>query len=300
MAMKDILGIIPTEVNQMKCNKNRIIISLLVLLLTVFSGSIQAKAQERTYNYYITQEDFDFATIPNGEVVIGSKGQVRPSQESVLKDLQYAFKYEVSDTSILTVDATGNWVALKEGTVEITVRGWRYYNESPEFEAELDQYGIKRHIDSPGTTDIPFHVRNTVKVISPNSVLKPVYRLYHSGLKTHLYTTDANENAVLATRGWQAEGVAWSTRATGEHPVYRLYHPGLKVHLYTKDTNEYQILSKRGWQAEGISYQSFGTIPVYRLYHPGIKKHLYTKDENEKTVLSRSGWQYEGIAWHVE
>lgn len=44
--MKDILGIIRTEVNQMKYNKNRIIISLLVLLLTVFSGSIRSKLKK--------------------------------------------------------------------------------------------------------------------------------------------------------------------------------------------------------------------------------------------------------------
>ena len=268
---------------------------------TVESSQVQEAAQaDKIFNYYITQEDFDFATIPTGEVVVGSKGQVRPSQTSVLKDLQYAFKYEVSDPSILSIDAKGNWTALKEGSVDIVVRGWRYYNESPEFEAELDQHGIKRQNDSPGTTDIAFHVKQTVTVVKAESSLKSVYRLYHPGLKVHLYTSDANENTVLATRGWRQEGVAWKTKEIGDAPVYRMYHPGLKVHLYTKDLNEYQVLAKRGWLQEGIPYQSFGTIPVYRLYHSGIKKHLYTKDENEKTVLSKSGWTYEGIAWHVE
>ena len=268
---------------------------------TVESSQVQEAGQaEKTFNYYVSQEDFDAATFPDGEVVVGSKGQIRPSQTSVLKDLQYAFKYEVSDSSILSIDAKGNWTALKEGTVDIVVRGWRYYNESPEFEAELDQHGIKRQIDSTGTTDIGFHVKQTVTVVKAGSNLKPVYRLYHPGLQVHLYTTDSNENTVLAARGWKQEGVAWSTRQTGDAPVYRMYHPGLKVHLYTKDLNEYQVLAKRGWMQEGVSYQSFGTIPVYRLYHPGIKKHLYTKDENEKNVLSKSGWTYEGIAWNVE
>ena len=169
---------------------------------TVESSQVQETAQaDKIFNYYVTQEDFDTATFPNGEVVVGSKGQIRPSQTSVLKDLQYAFKYEVSDPSILSIDAKGNWTALKEGTVEIVVRGWRYYQESPEFEAELDQHGIKRQIDSAGTTDIGFHVKQTVTVVKAGSSLKPVYRLYHPGLQVHLYTSDANENTVLAARG---------------------------------------------------------------------------------------------------
>ena len=38
---------------------------------------------------------------------------------------------------------------------------------------------------------------------------KPVYRLYHSGLKVHLYTSDTNERAVLIQRGWNDENIAW-------------------------------------------------------------------------------------------
>lgn len=36
-----------------------------------------------------------------------------------------------------------------------------------------------------------------------------VFRLYHPGLKVHLYTKDKNEYQVLATRGWQQEGTAY-------------------------------------------------------------------------------------------
>ena len=36
-----------------------------------------------------------------------------------------------------------------------------------------------------------------------------LYRLYHRGLKVHLYTKSANEYKVLGTRGWKQEGVAW-------------------------------------------------------------------------------------------
>ena len=36
-----------------------------------------------------------------------------------------------------------------------------------------------------------------------------VYRLYYAGTKDHHYTMDENEYRVLATRGWEQEGVAW-------------------------------------------------------------------------------------------
>ncbi|HFI0151475.1 TPA: glycosyhydrolase, partial [Streptococcus suis] len=38
-----------------------------------------------------------------------------------------------------------------------------------------------------------------------------LYRLYHPGLQVHLYTTDTNEYRVLASRGWNQEGLAWNT-----------------------------------------------------------------------------------------
>ena len=40
----------------------------------------------------------------------------------------------------------------------------------------------------------------------------PVYRLYHDGLRVHLYTADKNEVKVLGTRGWRNEGVAFYTK----------------------------------------------------------------------------------------
>ncbi|HFI0255420.1 TPA: Ig-like domain-containing protein [Streptococcus suis] len=136
----------------------------------------------------------------------------------------------------------------------------------------------------------------TVTVIV--EIPKPVYRLYHSGLQVHLYTTDANERTVLASRGWMYEGIAWKTATKTGDPVYRLYNPSLKVHLYTRDYNEYTILAERGWQQEGIAYRSYGTQPIYRLYHTGLKKHLYTKDANEYAILATRGWKQEGIAWY--
>lgn len=126
----------------------------------------------------------------------------------------------------------------------------------------------------------------------------PLYRLYHSDLQVHLYTTDMNEYKVLGTRGWKQEGVAWLTDAHQGVPVYRLYHPGVKRHLYTKDTNEIQVLQTRGWKKEVLAYRSYGDIKIYRLYHKGIKKHLYTKDANEVSILQTRGWKNEGIAFY--
>ena len=140
------------------------------------------------------------------------------------------------------------------------------------------------------------------QVVDPvPDLLKPVYRLYHPSLQVHLYTTDANELAVLKKRGdWNYEGIAWKTETTKGDPVYRLYHPTIKVHLYTRDKNEYAVLAQRGWLQEGIAYRSYGPVPVYRLYHTGLKKHLYTRDRNERDVLKTRGWLFEGIAWYSQ
>ena len=37
-----------------------------------------------------------------------------------------------------------------------------------------------------------------------------VHRLYHPGIKKHLYTKDENEKNILSKSGWQYEGIAWN------------------------------------------------------------------------------------------
>ena len=136
-------------------------------------------------------------------------------------------------------------------------------------------------------------VKNIVNQASTN-----VYRLYNSGLKVHLYTTDSNEYAVLGERGWSQEGIAFKSAKEGT-PVYRLYNEGLKVHLYTTDANEYAVLATRGWRQEGVAFNSVKDgVPVYRLYNAGLKKHLYTTDSNEYKVLATRGWKQEGVAFY--
>ena len=127
---------------------------------------------------------------------------------------------------------------------------------------------------------------------------KLTYRLYHSGIKRHLYTQDTTEVETLVTRGWRNEGVKFKTDAVGDD-VYRLYSPVTKEHLYTTSQEEQAVLVTRGWRFEGVSWYSNGDKPVYRLYHSGLKVHLYTADTYEREVLIGRGWRDEGIAWYT-
>lgn len=85
-----------------------------------------------------------------------------------------------------------------------------------------------------------------------------LYRLYHPGLRVHLYTKDAHEYRVLGSRGWKQEGEAWKVSLKIGDKVYRLYHPGLQIHLFTKDENEYRQLATRGWKQEGVAFYGLG------------------------------------------
>ena len=85
----------------------------------------------------------------------------------------------------------------------------------------------------------------------------PLYRLYNAGIRQHLWTTDANEYAVLATRGWMQEGTDSYVLPSGVAgvtvPLYRLAYAFLPIHLWTTDANEYAVLATRGWIQEGVA-----------------------------------------------
>ena len=202
------------------------------------------------------------------------------------------------------VDLDGNAAGKKDGELlaQLKENGTHSYQATVKVYAAKDGKADTSHVVATKTATINL---NGIKQKAPkhdqkNEVIQPVYRLYHSGLKSHLYTTSVNERNTLTKRGWKYEGVAWNTTTKTGAPVYRLYHEGLRVHLYTKDANEYKVLGTRGWRQEGIAYRSNGEVPVYRLYHAGIKKHHYTKDANEYKVLGTRGWKQEGIAWYSE
>ncbi|MDR0297034.1 MAG: hypothetical protein LBI11_00020 [Streptococcaceae bacterium] len=154
----------------------------------------------------------------------------------------------------------------------------------------------------------------TFLVISADEYKKeasqPIYRLYNSVNKEHLYTRDLNESQTLSKlKDWHDEGVAWSAPTdqsfVGRSPltVERLYYPGTGEHLYTMDSNEIKVLTtQRGWKDEGVAFNSEPSgSPVYRLYNPaaGVGAHFETMDAAEKDHLVSVGWTYEGIAWQA-
>lgn len=232
--------------------KSMTFILALILSLSLFQLQPHVRAnteteQVQTYTYNNGGSYLDKATVPQGQVVIGTNGQIRPLQDSIIKDTQYAFSYQVSNPTILSVDEKGNWQALKSGTTTITIyptsRG-----TSPNFEAELDALGIQRAPAEPG---IAYPAQTFAVTVSDNSLI-PVSRLYHPGLRVHLYTKDVNEYNVLANRGWRQEGMVY--RSSDTKAIYRLYHKGIKKHLYSSDVNEKNVLSNRGWRYEGIAW----------------------------------------------
>jgi hypothetical protein len=140
------------------------------------------------------------------------------------------------------------------------------------------------------------------------------YRLYSSGTKEHLYTTDTNEyNVLVAGGGWSGEGPiyrlfqgAGSLSGVNAVPYYRLYNPATYQHHWTTSANEYTVLGTLGWSKEGIDgyilpTQVAGTLPVYRLYYAAFGGlHLWTTDPNEKSILTTTGgWVDEDVAGYV-
>ncbi len=84
----------------------------------------------------------------------------------------------------------------------------------------------------------------------------PLYRLYHEGIRQHLWTTDRNENDVLGAYGWTQEGIDGyilpAEVAGVTKPLYRLNYAYLPLHLWTTDLNEYTVLPSWGWIQEGV------------------------------------------------
>lgn len=144
----------------------------------------------------------------------------------------------------------------------------------------------------------------------------PVYRLYNSSVKKHVYTSDSNEAVVLKSRGWNYEGISYGVKGSsgcgaGES-VYRFYSQQLQTHLYTIDENEKNFINsnfpKNIWSYEGVSFcasstQTSGMSPVYRFYSEQLKTHLYTIDENEKNTIigwnNPTVWKYEGVSYYA-
>ena len=93
--------------------------------------------------------------------------------------------------------------------------------------------------------------------------LTPLYRLHKSTLRSHLYTTAADERDERLRASWADEGVAcyvvpyWvdeSTRRREELvPLYRLWNKSRGALLYTANATERSCALQRGWMDEGLA-----------------------------------------------
>jgi subtilisin family serine protease len=158
----------------------------------------------------------------------------------------------------------------------------------------------------------------TVAIVNDDPVaaatLVDQYRLYSARTGEHLYTTDANEYAVLGRQGWSQEGVAYRIFGEGGTyagvptvPFYRLFHEATQQHHWTTDANEAAVLAdSTEWSFEGVVGHMLpaGTgaaVPLYRLVLPSPLAHLWTSDAHEKSVLTAStrSWTDEGVVGFV-
>lgn len=270
-------------------------ISFLVILLLLFLGGNRLVFANDTIFYYTQMLDYvDVETVPKGEMIVGTSGKVQPLQTSVIAGLEYAYVYHVTDPSVLSIDEKGNWKALKEGQVTVTVHG-QSGGSSPKFEEELDAHGIQRAENEPEPA-YPFDNEYHITVIQPRSV--PTYRLRHAKTGRYTYTPSTSQVARFQTWGWVNEGVAWMTDSRLGTPIYRAYNQKTNTYFFTKNETEQSSLVRQGWRGEGVAFFSTGQVPVYRLYHNG--RHIYTKSADEKSLLIDRGYRYEGVAWYAQ
>ncbi len=85
---------------------------------------------------------------------------------------------------------------------------------------------------------------------------KPLFRLYHAPTNYHFWTSDANENTVLATRGWVQQGTV-GYLGSAPNPLgikfNRLIRGDAVRHVFTTDQNEAKFLvDVAGYIDEGV------------------------------------------------
>lgn len=145
-----------------------------------------------------------------------------------------------------------------------------------------------------------------------NKTTVPLYRIYNSDKKYHIYTADEDE---LEDLGFSIPptddetapdhvyegiaGYAYSTQQPGTVPLYEFSKTDDADRVYETTSS-----APLGYNAgEIIAYvysaQQPGAIPLYRLYSSADTDHLYTTDTGEKVAKANSGYKYEGIAAYV-
>ena len=147
-----------------------------------------------------------------------------------------------------------------------------------------------------------FVMTQTAQEPEPEIITTPMYRLYNPNSGEHFYTGSTEERDMLASVGWQYEGVAWNAPTNAGESVYRLFNPNSGDHHYTMSAQERDMLVGYGWQYEGVCWNSASSdnLPLYRLYNPNADcgSHHYTGSVEERDFLVSVGWIYEGIGWY--
>ena len=161
------------------------------------------------------QIDFQVAIIKGANAQIATLQTTLADQKQAVVDAEKAlaqFKADEAKKVATAKEAEAKKVATAKEAVtkaQTAVADWTEAVKVLTAEVEA----IKLELIKNGLTDAQLQalvaqaqaeVKNIVNQASTN-----VYRLYNSGLKVHLYTTDSNEYKVLATRGWKQEGVAF-------------------------------------------------------------------------------------------
>ncbi len=173
----------------------------------------------------------------------------------------------------------------------------------------------------------------TTPVIAPeeaNFLQADVHRFYQYEKGFHLYTSDANEIAVIqeqsaaGTLSYNYEAEKFTVLAdnkdtltgaiiAGAKPVYRFFNTETGSHLYTMDEIERGFIEDNlaNYNFEDIQYYAFEdqpenieTVPVYRMLNSQSGSHLFTIDQAEVNYIQDNlpNFSFEGddgIAFHV-
>lgn len=137
--------------------------------------------------------------------------------------------------------------------------------------------------------------------------LRPAYRFYNTGMRSHFYTISEREKNKLLSTGWRIEGVEFNAhhkQEQGSKPVYRFYRPG-KGHFFTISLSEKnKVMGYSDWRYEGIAFYAYswdhpGTKRVYRLYSSNNQSHFFTTSWSEVQSAVGGGYKYEGIGFRA-
>lgn len=142
---------------------------------------------------------------------------------------------------------------------------------------------------------------STYSVRDCANIKVPVYSLYHSGIKDHVYSPDPNAQSQWP--GWVNHGAAfkaYTSQVEGSVPVYAWYANSITDHVYS--TSPDVMYQWAGWINYGPAFYVYtsqveGTVPVYQWYADSIKDHIYSTDPN--AMSGYNGWVNHGVVFYT-